>query len=481
MLVTTLVTILSTLAPLTSARTWDPEDECPTKIHAYLASEDRCQFGATDLYCSYGRPKFTNMDCIHAALSTCPDVTALDLRLSTSGCTSEAPDRWDFPFDPKGGDKYADVKTLRLEGYDFSGQRKLKSAFEVPRQGIEIDQWLKDTSRWVKSGLIDAKQRFLSANPPAKTHLDLWMQAMNWSAIEELMIEPINDEHMAKLPSRLHSLRRLETTNSSFIYALPNNTLTHLTYIEHGKTEYSAKDLPTILEYQGQSLQSLEVRSPEIHNRPFLPNFDVHLLPTMTPNLAHVTMNVARNGTWPFDTLDVLASLPRLSSADLYMGIQSICAQQRPAHETLHREERKRVWEGDYCRGADQYQRPFVSKEGAEEVFAYLRREKQGVDFTNMTFYVGDWSRPWNGPLYFPDWMEGKRAKVVCSVENGEGKCVVERAEKYWEWSERDWSWEEDREWDLWEELEDLETKRWEERNPDRASQNPESLTSVKK
>jgi hypothetical protein len=381
------------------------------------------------------------MDSIHAALSTCPDITALDLRLSLSGCTGEGPDRWNLPFRPEGGDKYANLTSLRLEGYNFRND-----------PGV---QWVNDPSRLSRDG---SQQQILN---PAKTHLDLWMAAMNWSAISELMITRITDEHMAKLPSHLHSLRRLETTNASFIYALPNNTLTHLTYIEASETGYAAKNLPAILAHQGASLQSLDVRSPELADRPFACDFDVAILPRMTPNLEHVTLNIARNGTWPFDTLDILSSLPHLRSADLYMGIQSVCAQQRPMREMVPREVWESEWRAEYCRGADQYQQPFVSKEGAEEVFAHMREEKKGVELTHLTIYVGDWSRPWNGALYMLDWLENKRVKMMCTSEGGEEKCVVERAERYWEWDEQDWMNDLGRQWDIEEEKLDIEEEKW--------------------
>ena len=40
------------------------------------------------------------------------------------------------------------------------------------------------------------------------------------------------------------------------------------------------------------------------------------------------------------------------------------------------------------------------------------------------------------GPLYFPEWLEGRRSQVICSTEGKgerEGWCLVEKGEKYWE------------------------------------------------
>jgi hypothetical protein len=193
--------------------------------------------------------RFTTMNSIHAALMSCPNLTSLDLRLSTSGCTGEAPSRWDFPLLAGREEKYTNLTTLRLERYDFSRRANDEGTTRNWRNWKPISQ------------VRDAAQYFLDAGMLAQTHLDLWLAAMNWSAIEELMIEPITDEQLVKLPPILYSLRRLETTNASFVYALRNDTLTHLTYIEHTDDEYAAKEIPAILAHQGASLTSLEVWS----------------------------------------------------------------------------------------------------------------------------------------------------------------------------------------------------------------------------
>jgi hypothetical protein len=434
-----LLSLSSLLLPSITARIWTPSDACPTSIHTTLSSIDYCENDPTSSLCS-PKVRFTTMNSIHAALMSCPNLTSLDLRLSTSGCTGEAPSRWDFPLLAGREEKYTNLTTLRLERYDFSRRANDEGTTRNWRNWKPISQ------------VRDAAQYFLDAGMLAQTHLDLWLAAMNWSAIEELMIEPITDEQLVKLPPILHSLRRLETTNASFVYALRNDTLTHLTYIEHTDDEYAAKEIPAILAHQGASLTSLEVWSPELPDRPFESPFDVKILPALARGLEHVTLNVARNGTWPLETFDALASLPKLRSADMYMGIQSACAQQR----RMRRKERFAEWKGyeaKYCQGPDQYQTPFVGKEGAEGVFAYMRKEKKGVEFTNLTIYVGDWSRPWIGPLYFPGWLEDKRSKVVCSVEGWEEKCVVEQADRYWEWADRDWAIEEYRLLDLLDEI----------------------------
>lgn len=311
-----------------------------------------------------------------------------------------------------------------------------------------VQPWL--GVQWVRKfmSLVRLERSELGLIKPAmKTHLDLWMDAMDWGQVEELMIDDITDEIIKKLPGKLRSLKKLETTNRTFVDALEKNTLTHLTWV--GKSE--ASDFPSILARQGQSLQHLEFRRPEQSTGPFLADFDIGLLPNVTRNLTHISINVPRNGTWPLDTLSVIASLPKLRSVDIFMNIQSPCAQQRPNRDLIARSEWREKWM-DYCLGEDQFQQPFVNKTGAEMMLMHMKeqREERGLqEMANVTFYVGDWTRGWDGPLYFPDWLEGKAAKVVCKAEGTvkDDWCVVERGEGYWKDGYRDSYYDDDDDW----------------------------------
>ncbi|KAF2822473.1 hypothetical protein CC86DRAFT_300976 [Ophiobolus disseminans] len=249
------------------------------------------------------------------------------------------------------------------------------------------------------------------------------------------MIDRLTDEVLEKLPARLFSLKKLETTNVSFIDALPNHTLTHLKWV--GNIE--GVNLSNILNQQGKSLQSLEFRHNELESSIFTSGFDISVLPKMARNLTHVGINIPRNGTWPLESLKTVASLPHLKSADLWMNLQSECRRQKPnGHDRIQRD-----WERehgrDVCKDEEQFQQPFVGKEGAEGIFAYMKEHNRVGELEDVTFWVGDWARPWDGPLYFPVWGEGKSSKVECTsaglkTDDTDGKCVVERGEKYWNW-----------------------------------------------
>ncbi|KAH8724911.1 hypothetical protein GQ44DRAFT_708003 [Phaeosphaeriaceae sp. PMI808] len=273
----------------------------------------------------------------------------------------------------------------------------------------------KTWAQWLVSGQEQRK----------KSHLDLWTDAMDWSQVEELRIDPIEDEVLEKLPGRLTGLRKLETANMSFLRAMKDNTLTQLTWIERS----NSKNLPFLLEHQGISLQRLEFRCDELACPNFTPNFDISIIANMTRNLTHLSINVARNGTWPLETLQAIAKLQHLRSADLYFNIQSSCAQERES-DYLH------FLDENYCKEEDQFQRPFVDKEGAEELFSYMRKHSQGEELTHVTFWVGDWASPSDGLVHPPPWAQDRRSKITCSTEKkgkNDVRCVVESGDKYWE------------------------------------------------
>jgi hypothetical protein len=106
---------------------------------------------------------------------------------------------------------------LRFEGYEFDGRAKVK---EAPWK-----KWMEDSMGyewWKSSGPV------VMSDQSGKSNLALWMDAIDWSGIEQLAISgprPVTDEVLQKVPGALSSLRSLETTNTSFIVALPVNTL----------------------------------------------------------------------------------------------------------------------------------------------------------------------------------------------------------------------------------------------------------------
>lgn len=431
---------------LVTGRWWTSQDACPTEIKATIPYSYYCN-GPDDrpIPCEdVPEPYLGTMVSVHDALSHCPNITSLDLRVTLIGC-SEWPDRWNFPFAYNGGDTYPKLKTLRLEGYEFSSTEDAQPPWLMPNYPRNsIVAWTKEMHDWLKNGYWKPwlqTQLGIAQTEPSKSNLDLWLGAMDWSGIEELAISDShsNGEVLEKLPPLLSSLRKLDSTDLPFIEALPNNTLTHLTWLGPSKPN----DLPRILSRQGATLQNLEFRCEEMNCKPFQSSFNISILPEQAPNLTHLALNIPRNGTWPLSALQTLASLPQLRSLAIYSNLESECQAQKP--EQYSREFWTYLAEHgqEHCSGEDRFQKPLLDENSAEELFRLVKQANEGGMLENVTLRVGDWTRPWDGPLYSEPWMEDRKAEVVCSgVGKGERQrlCEMTVSQDYWPLRESIWN-----------------------------------------
>lgn len=364
------------------------------------------------------------MASVHETLLRCPNITGLDLRVRLSGC-SNWPDRWNFPFSRYGLDKYPPLKSLKLEGYVFdSGECDQEFYghyhYSLPwNKNMEWRTWDKSLCKLLRY----------------KSNIDLWLDAMDWSQLESLSIKNLDHSGTGKFPYQivpaLKSLRKLEIETYDddsavdIVGAFPLNSLTHFTRVGGQRV-----DIGDLLSLQANSLKSLHVRIPEFWTKPGqgICNRDLKVLQRLTPRLKHLATHLHRNGTWPFETLDILAKIPPLSSLDLYLDMQSTCQRRKNS-----------PWDRvDGCNGEEQFQTPFVNETSALDAFKYLRDHKVGEELTNVTFWVGDWEPSWDGPMlidYDYQWFEGRKAKVVCSVVEKDSEkdwCVVEGRKEYY-------------------------------------------------
>jgi hypothetical protein len=118
------------------------------------------------------------MGAIHAALLECSNITALDVRVTGLGY-SERPDRWSFPFNRFGGDVYPRLGNVRLEGYEFGRGRQ--------RDAVGLDKWSRSGWAWIRGG--SSYFSLFSRDQWMKSNLELWLDAMDWSAVSELAYE----------------------------------------------------------------------------------------------------------------------------------------------------------------------------------------------------------------------------------------------------------------------------------------------------
>jgi hypothetical protein len=425
-----------------SARRWTSSDPCPLNIQAVIPGPSAWDETSEIWNSCEDSPKkeFCTMASVHEVLARCPNVISLDVDVSRHGC-SNWPDRWNFPFDHNGGETYPALKKLKLNGYDFSntGETTPEALFSAMFSRGKLDD-AEDSTQLHE----------IAESSQPKSNLDLWINAMDWSKIEELGIgNTVLDDVLEKLPPLLKSLRKLQSTDISFIQRLPANTLTQLSWF--GPSEDG--DLAKILERQGFSLRHLEFGCNEMDCLPFRTNFNISILPEKAPNLVHLAINIPRNNTWPVDALQTIARLPKLRSLEIFSNLQSHCQQEKPEEEHVEFRDYRKRHGSNHCIGEDRYQVPLLDGNSAEGLFELVQQAKVGEKLHNMTLKLGNWPGPWRKEIWGYYWINSRKIKIVCS-ESGDAEvakfCQVEDSLGYWPpdlmcWGEEDFEW-----WDGW-------------------------------
>lgn len=406
------------LAP-TRPRPWIPSDPCPTSITAKIIANP-----CADNICVPDYFDFTTLESVHSALLTCPNMSSLDL--SIDGFCSTWPDRRNLPFNHLGGERYVDLKVLKLDRYswDWRSDKDVWTGPECCLRG-KLDCFM-DTLYWFYKGHWKSwlKWRKQPKAQREKTNVELWLDAMDWTAIEELSVESVPDS-VRKVLSQSRALRMLKTTDIELITNLPNNTLTHLSFCNG----FHMRDyLPDILNHQGESLQSLELRwhddfIPMQHFGGLDGDFDV--LASHTSNLSHLSVNVLYNDTtWPFETIEKIATIPTLRKVDLWMDSLSKCSWPYDSQLGVPEAEILGFSDGNDsgCESKEAFHKIHLDSTSASKMFKHMKEKKQGDELEEATFWEGNWSTEWDG--------ETSRVKVVCKAKtdlNMEEWCMVEQ------------------------------------------------------
>lgn len=383
------------------------------------------------------------MTLTHSVLTHCPNVETLDVWLDYGGCEGPKLDRWEFPF--VDGDKYPPLKSLKLDGYRFGGLYVGQEEQEFERGycmgPVGKSEWEKSylwdhVNEWRDETNTRLMREWKEQGEKPETNLDVWLEAMDWSQLEELSINTRRTEMLdavIELPKRLSSLKHLYLDSLPFIEGLKNHTLETLRWIGTTRPGY----LDTILSQQGQSLRSLDYRCNEL-SCPYWPDhINITTLPLLAARLEHIGINLPRNsnGTWPLAHLSALAHMPSLTSADLYFRMQMPCKGNilGNGHPNCGRPRQS-------CYATESFVTPYLNATTAAYMFSYLRSENTSKNLTSVTFHTGDWED------YFPGMIEpfiaDRRSAVYCSVKEGREVCEAEN-EAYWQgYTGGEWVWD---------------------------------------
>lgn len=426
---------------------------CPTEIHAGVPHFNQPAYAwKHDFSGIYDEDSgaLGQMEDIHTALTNCPAITVLDVRVvAHESCVEfEEPNCFNFPFELDGSDKYPALEVLSLDGYEFDGCEWPRL---VPRQesklpddkengdGLRLMHWkhwfkFGNAYRWLKWRLLPFEQR-------SKTNFELWLDAMDFSKLHSLTIKegystPGGDGLLKRLPKMLPSLKSLslsgtwtpwnakdETTLPArdFLLAIPPETLTDLSWTEAGSFNESVFD--RVLKHHGSSLRSLEWRhfdNRHLTARPVLSASHLYHLGTLAPNLEKLTIDMNRNGTWPLESLRAVASsLPK--SADLTVYFEMLECD--PS-----------------CNGMKQFAEPLLNVSEATKMFQFLRENKRGDELATALFRPGDWDPEPGGRYYRTEGVNYPTAWAKCSVfredgtrKVGEDLCHGEETRMSWE------------------------------------------------
>ncbi|RYP71965.1 hypothetical protein DL769_004570 [Monosporascus sp. CRB-8-3] len=351
------------------------------------------------------------MEALHNRLLSCPDVHSLDLRVALEGC-SGWPERWNLPFRLAGGERYPALASLTLDGYRFD-QSDWEDAQPEKYGGI---------LGWINFHGAEKYVRLWMDTPADRRHLrnlELWLEAMDWSALESLELrDGVEDYFVDLAPPHLMGLKHLaveegweqnKSTIPRLLTSLPDSVhLRSLAWID--SQEYAG--LAEVLERHCDSPKSIQLRSklPSSVNALFKEQLD--MLAERCQGLEQVSAVLNRNGSWPWEHLAALSRIPGLVSADIWFELSSDCM--RGATQ----------WEPTTCDKGNIHREPRLTAFHAKEMFNFVQEQrKKGTlaPLRSMVFYEGDWERPWTGPIYEPIRHGGKKVKFECNSMKEDG------------------------------------------------------------
>lgn len=413
------------------SQSWKPSDPCPIEISGIGPSSRT--YGSRD----YRRYNFDSMKAVHEALLQYDNIRSIYLNVPSRACLNGS-DRYALPLSQTGGVKYLPApEILSLDGHSP------ESCWVVRSSRANRWRWRWRWRQWQIWSYWKAYWNPLRA----RSSMELWLEAMDFSRIHTLHLNSthiLSQEAQGVLATSLPSLHTLviQGTQSDFLLALPPNSLKHLKWQNMHQpappkvlllSGHQPSPMP-VFQHLGASLLTLDIRNDDSTRFPprTLSKEELHELTTLTPNLTHLTLNLARRRvspnlpdlTWPWEALKILATgFPNLTHLTVYFELPATCRRKDIA-SMIHRIPK--------CSGADQYAKPMLSSENAKKMVEYLARHKTGKTLESVTFRSGDWAPPREDHMFEGmavnvdlEWMDGKRVWVDCAPgeEEGEMKC----------------------------------------------------------
>ncbi|KAI9724727.1 MAG: hypothetical protein M1812_000002 [Candelaria pacifica] len=326
------------------------------------------------------------MGDIYKMLISSPNVRILELSVYQGGCKYSRTSPYTFPFQE--GHRFPPLERLVLNGYEFHDRRLRHPHLNETEAALQHAQ---------------SKQMGIEA----------WYNAMDWTRLRHLGLHGLQLEVLLRFHGCLPGLRSLHagpkhfTRNTTaeykqqlrdavqyFVSGLRN--LEELSL--HGFEEHLP--LYTVTQH-GPTLRSLEILERETSSpgfrRPVLTLEQLEILNETCPLLTKLSLDLNRNGEWPWKYFDALTHFRSLRELELWA-------------------------EANEERGV--YRELRVDKRTARMVFDYLRSRKLGVPLSSLSIYLGDFDNGHGGGRRGFSWAGEKANKFVCAL-NDTGKVVV--------------------------------------------------------
>ena len=257
---------------------------------------------------------------------------------------------------------------------------------------------------------------------------------MDFSRLEHLHLSQEDDLFYTTMAPHLSSLRSLSLSLRNSGASIPSSRLSFLRDLSplqslsiHISAPYPAYSfsnttappqrtafpLDLILAHHGPVLQSLSLSQSESStldlHAPMLSTSSIAAIRTSAPNVQSLTLDLDRDGEWPWDILQSFTTLPNLTNLSLNLEIGA----------NLHAGD---AYGGSYyynpkgLEGEGPWREPRMNVTVAENLSKWMADRKEGKRLERVTFAVGDVNdKPWSGPLYFPPWEEGRGRAFVCA------------------------------------------------------------------
>lgn len=395
--------LLQLLMNVTAAKLW-PETPCPVSIKKVIWNG--------------GQRYNPELDQVYQTLTRCANpgnasVRTLHLNIQQSGCVINPEDKWNFDFRP--GDKFPSLHELHLDGYLFR---------EFPRSHFgqwEFKNYMYHFWRWVADFTgVDLFQPTpeISGYDYRSANLEKWKAAMDWRELRDLDLEDVDAIFLRSMQGQLPGLESLrlgslwsetclENNVTDFIIQL--NPLSRLSLRGHT----NKMNLTEILDRHGAALETLEIHEWEGDHflRPTLSRAELEQIRQKCPSLSKLSLDINRNGTWPFDLLYPLAANRNLSSLELFFELGMNEHQREHEYELI----------GESFSKSRLFRKPLVNKTSSLCLFERLRSLKQGVALQHLKLVVGDAGREYSHMLRSPAWGESLAEVYECGVLDSGG------------------------------------------------------------